>query len=265
MPFLRVLLLVVMAATGAGAPRDFKAMERRRKRAAQLFGQGKSQAEVVRELEVSRQSVSRWHADWVAGGPAALRAAGRAGRLPQLDQADLKRVERRLQKGPLENGYPADMWTIQRVAEVIESETGVAYHPGHVWRILGQMGWSRQRPARRAVERDDEAIANWVKQDWPRVKKTPDAARPGSASKTRAGFSLLPSVRATWAPERPDPGPAPPLQLEAPLDVGRRRLCPRRLRRLARVQHAPRCLQRCDAHRVPRATCMTTSEGTKSP
>jgi transposase len=147
---------------------------------------------VVRELEVSRQSVSRWHADWVAGGTDALRAAGRAGRLPQLDQADLKRVERRLQKGPLQNGYPTDMWTIQRVAEVIEAETAVAYHPGHVWRILRQMGWSRQRPARRAVERDDEAIANWVKHDWPRIKKTLDAARPGSASKTRAASASSP-------------------------------------------------------------------------
>ena len=192
MPFIRVLLLVLVAVTGAGAPRDFKAMERRRRRAAQLFRQGKSQADVVRELEVSRQSVSRWHADWVAGGTDALRAAGRAGRLPQLDQADLKGIERRLRKGPLENGYPTDMWTIQRVAEVIESETGVAYHPGHVWRILRQMGWTRQRPARRAVERDDQAIANWVKHEWPRVKKTPDAGGRGSASRTRAGSASSP-------------------------------------------------------------------------
>jgi len=191
MRFVRVLALLCMA-TAAGAPRDFAAMERRRKRAAQLFGQGKTQAEVVRQLEVSRQSVSRWHADWLAGGTDALRAAGRAGRLPQLDRADLGRVERRLKKGPLANGYPTDMWTIQRVAEVIESETGVAYHPGHVWRILRQMGWSRQRPARRAVERDDQAIANWVKHDWPRVKKTPDVGRPGSVSKTRAGSASSP-------------------------------------------------------------------------
>ena len=88
MRFVRVLALLCMA-TAAGAPRDFAAMERRRKRAAQLFRQGKTQADVVRELEVSRQSVSRWHADWLAGGADALRAAGRAGRLPQLDRADL--------------------------------------------------------------------------------------------------------------------------------------------------------------------------------
>ncbi len=185
-------LLVVMATVRTGAPRDFDAMERRRKQAAKMFNRGRSQADVARELEVSRQSVSRWHGDWSAGGIGALRGAGRAGRLAHLDQAELRRVERRLEKGPRSSGYATDMWTLARVAEVIEAETGVVYHPGHVWRILREMGWSRQRPARRAVERDDEAIANWVKKEWPRVKKTPGAARPGSASKTSRASASCP-------------------------------------------------------------------------
>ena len=65
-----------------------------------------------------------------------------------------------------------DVWTLPRVAEVIERITGVAYHPGYVWYILrDQLGWSWQRPARQAVERDDEAIEHWVKQRWPQLKK----------------------------------------------------------------------------------------------
>lgn len=67
------------------------------------------------------------------------------------------------QGGPLSNGYATDMWTLGRVAEVIEDETGVRYHPGHLWRVLREM--CRQRLARRAVERDDEAIARWAKDD----------------------------------------------------------------------------------------------------
>lgn len=173
--------------TTRAVPRDFEAMERRRKRAAVMFRRGTPQGDVARELEVSRQSVSRWHAEWMVGGPQALRGAGRAGRLPRLDEADLKKVERRLLKGPIANGYPTELWTLERVAEVIEETTGVRYHPGHVWRVLRQLGWSRQRPARRALERNDEAIAHWAKHEWPRVKKTPDGATPGSASRTRAG------------------------------------------------------------------------------
>ena len=85
---------------------------------------------------------------------------------------------------PGAHGYATELWTLARVAEVIERITGVRYHPGHVWRLLRELGWSVQRPARRAAERDEEAIARWIKQDWPRVKKAPDAARRGSSSKT---------------------------------------------------------------------------------
>ena len=157
-----------------------------------MFDAGKSQADVVRELEVSRQSASRWHAEWAEGGTSALRGAGRAGRLPRLNERDLARVERELVKGPLANGYPTDLWTLARVSEVIERLTGVSYHPGHVWRILTGLGWSRQRPARRALERDDAAIEHWAKVEWIRVKKTPDGERPGSSSKTRVASASSP-------------------------------------------------------------------------
>ena len=186
-----VLLSWVMPTTAAGIRprRDFAGLEERRKRAGKLFAKGNSQADVARELEVSRQSVSRWYADWCAGGTKSLKGAGRAGRLPKLSAAELRAITAKLEKGPRANGYPTELWTLARVAEVIEATTGVSYHPGHVWKILRQMGWSRQRPARRAVERDDEAIARWVKQDWPRVRKTPEHERPGSAKTSQASRS----------------------------------------------------------------------------
>ena len=159
----QVLVLVVgwMLASPV-ARRDFEGMEKRRRRAARMFERGVSQAAVARELEVSRQSVSRWYADWRAGGSKALKAAGRAGRMPRLTGTQLRQVDRALRKGPRAHGFATDLWTLDRVAQVIETETGVHYHPGHVWKLLrDRLGWSRQRPARRAVERDDEAIANW--------------------------------------------------------------------------------------------------------
>jgi transposase len=155
----------------AGTRRDFKAMERLRLRAARMFEQGASQAEVVRRLGTSRQNVSRWHARWRHGGRAALRAAGRAGRRPKLSRAQRRRVERALLKGARAHGFDTDLWTLARVAVVIERLTGVRHHPSHVWRVLRQLGWSVQRPARRAAERDEAAIGRWVKQDWPRIRQ----------------------------------------------------------------------------------------------
>lgn len=194
---LQVLLLLITAAAAAvrSSPgrRDFEGMERRRKRAARMFERGATQADVAGELEVSRQSASRWYADWRAGGTKALKAAGRAGRMPRLTDAQLRRVDRALRKGPRACGFATDLWTLERVATVIEAETGVRYHPGHVWKLLrDKLGWSRQRPARRAVERNDDAIARWVATDWPRIKRGLADAGRGSSSKTSRGSRSSP-------------------------------------------------------------------------
>jgi transposase len=170
------------------ARRDFEGMEQRRRRAGRLFERGVAQADVARRLSVSRQSVSRWHADWLRGGASALKGAGRAGRLPRLTDAQLGQLDSVLRQGPRAHGFATDLWTLDRVAQVIEAETGVRYHPGHVWKLLrDKLGWSRQRPARRAVERDDEAVARWVAVEWPRIKRGLGDAERGSSSRTNRG------------------------------------------------------------------------------
>jgi transposase len=149
-------------------------------RAADMFARGKRQVDVVTELGVSAQTASRWYQAWQEQGRDGLAGAGRAGRRRKLADAKLAEVEAALLAGPRANGFPTEMWTLARVAEVIERVTGVRYSQAQTWAVLRErLGWSRQRPARRAVERNEEAIATWVKQDWPRIKKAPGAAAPG--------------------------------------------------------------------------------------
>src|ERR687896_326423 len=105
----------------------------------------------------------------VWGGP------GRQGKPPRRGPAELARIRRVLDRGPVAAEFDNDLWTLARIAEVIERTTGVAHHPGHVWRILKAMRWSLQRPARKATERDEIAIPRWVAQEWPRIKQTPNA------------------------------------------------------------------------------------------
>jgi transposase len=135
--------------------------------AARLLRRGLSQSEVARRVGVHRQSVSRWARQLTEGGRASLKKAGRAGRKPRLSPADLRRVERGLKRGPQSLGYASGLWTARRVAKLIEQECGVQYHPGHVWRILRDLGWSVQRPIGRAVERDEQAIRRWKEKRWP--------------------------------------------------------------------------------------------------
>ena len=166
-------------------PRDFKALERRRTLAARLFAKGETVlASVARQVKASRQSVCRWYAAWRKKGKAGLKSTGRAGRKPQLNAQQLRGVERALKQGARAHGFRADLWSLPRVATVIERITGVRYHPGHVWRILGAMNWSLQKPAQQAKERDDQKVLYWRTVRWPELKKTLRAAKPGSSSKT---------------------------------------------------------------------------------
>jgi hypothetical protein len=90
-------------------------------------------------------------------------------------------VERVLLAGSEAAGFDTDLWTVKRVAVVIEQVTG-SYHPGHVWCLLRAPGWSPQRPMRRAAERDEQAIGRWDTQDWPRIKQTPRSKAVGWSS-----------------------------------------------------------------------------------
>ena len=171
--------------------RDFAALEKRRIRAGALFQRGATQADVARELGVSRETTSEWHRVFRAGGLSALAGAHRAGRLRKLSDDQLGKVARALERGPRKNGFSTELWTLARVATVIEQVTGVSYSTTQTWVVLRErLGWSRQRPARKALEADDEAIKAWAKDRWPVVKKTPDAGVRGSSSKmSRASAS----------------------------------------------------------------------------
>ena len=153
--------------------------------AAKLLKEGVSEAEVARKVGVHRQSVNRWAQQLNDTGRTGLRKAGRAGRMPRLTESGLKKIENGLKRGPEALGYESGLWTSNRVADLIEQECGVTYHPGHVWRILRQLGWSCQRPTGRALERNETAIQQWKKQRWPDIKKKPKKKGAPSSSSTK--------------------------------------------------------------------------------
>jgi transposase len=166
-------------------PGDLQWLERRRLQAADLFAQRKTRAEVASALGVLAQTASRWYVRWRDGGDA-QRPPGQAG---PARPAELAKIRRVLDRGAVAAGFDNDLWTLARVAEVIERVTGVGHHPGHVWRILKAMRWSLQRPARKAVERNQAEIARWVAEDWPRILQPPERAEPGFVSSTSWGSS----------------------------------------------------------------------------
>ncbi len=151
-----------------GSPEE---LERRRRRAMALLAAGQSPVDVARIIGVDRRSVRRWKAAHHQQGEQALRARRASGRPPKLGPRQLEQVERLLLKGAQAAGFPTDLWTCPRVAQVITRRFGIRYHVDHLSRLLRALGWSPQKPQRQAVERDEQAIRGWIKQTWPRVKK----------------------------------------------------------------------------------------------
>ncbi|MCZ7564501.1 MAG: IS630 family transposase [Burkholderiales bacterium] len=162
-----------------GSPEE---LERRRLRALALLDEGLLPSEVARRVGVDRRSVRRWKAAARKHGEAAVRARAAPGRPPKLKAHQKRRLEALLLKGPLATGFDTDLWTCPRVTELIKERFGISYHVDHVGRLLHDLGWSPQKPARRALERDEREIRRWVREDWPRVKKTPGAAARRSSS-----------------------------------------------------------------------------------
>ena len=148
-------------------------LERRRKQAMALLEQGMKRAAVARSVGTSRASVTRWRQAYEAGGDEALAAKPHPGGKPRLTAGQRKRLVHMLLQGPRKHGYSTELWTLARVAELIAMEFGVQYHPSAVWHILRGLGWTCQKPERLARERDEQAVAQWRPQEWPRLKKRP--------------------------------------------------------------------------------------------
>jgi transposase len=145
--------------------------EARRKIAGQHLLEGKGISEVARIVKVSKAAVKKWKDALDRGGLEALNSKPHPGRKPRLNHARKKQLVRILLRGPLDAGYRTDLWTCERVAEVVERKLGVPYHPGHVWKILRRLNWTCQKPEQRARERDEQAIERWRREEWPRIKK----------------------------------------------------------------------------------------------
>jgi transposase len=146
---------------------------KRRVRAARLLQAGHKPADVAKMVGKPRQTVYRWKDVLEAEGIDALRDMSKGGRPALLGAEELVRLQIALMEGPTAHGFGTPLWTLKRVRVFIERQFGVTYSDVHVWRLLGQMGFSSQKPERRALERDEAAIEEWKKHTWPGLKKKP--------------------------------------------------------------------------------------------
>lgn len=152
-----------------------ESLEMRRMIAARMLEEGFSVRQVAVILQVHPSTVFRWKRILEKEGKEGLRAKPRPRPKRKLSREQLEELKAILKKGAKAAGFPTDLWTLKRVAQVIWERFGVKYHPGHVWRILRELGFTPQKPERRARERDEEAVRAWREEVWPILEKKPVA------------------------------------------------------------------------------------------
>ena len=152
-------------------------LQARRTKAVALLKQGHSYQAVARMVQSSISSLVRWMQSFRRIGKAGLKPRPTPGRPPEMKPRQKQELIALLKAGARAAGYSTEMWTARRVAEQIRRHWGIDYHPGHVWKVLVGLGWSCQKPERRALQRDPRKIRQWKQRDWPRIEKSPAAAR----------------------------------------------------------------------------------------
>ena len=157
-----------MSTTGSASE-----LEARRRLAVARVKQGWKQKDVAAFLGVSTRAVGKWVAAYRTDGDDGLKGRPRTGPRPELSERQEQAVLSWLAKSPKAFGYPTDLWTTRRLAEVIGRRFGVRFNPNYLAAWLARRGYSPQKPEVRAIERDNPAVARWLAEDWPRIKKRP--------------------------------------------------------------------------------------------
>lgn len=148
-------------------------LEARRRRAVELLGKGWRADDVAEAVGASRAAVYAWKKAAGKQGARAKALAAKPQHVPECRLSGLQqtRLRRLLKSGPRKAGFPTDLWTLPRVAQLVEREFGVSYHSTHVGRLLKTLGFSRQKPQKRSKEQDPEAVRAWREEEWPAIKK----------------------------------------------------------------------------------------------
>ncbi|MCC5789525.1 MAG: IS630 family transposase [Opitutales bacterium] len=167
--------------------------------AAKLFDQGKTRAEVSQALGVSWISANNWYKAWQQDGVAALSPKGKPGPPAKFSDEEAQGIVEELKKGSMAHGYKNEIWTLRRIGSLIREKTGKKTSPSEVWRLLRRIGWSVQKPERKARERDEEKIKKWKTEQWPRLRQKADSENRTIVFIDECGFSQKSTAKKTWA------------------------------------------------------------------
>jgi transposase len=146
-------------------------LERRRRLGVSHVLAGYRQRTVAKFLGVHPSSVCRWMKAYRRGGDAALTGHDPSGRPCKLKWAQERQVLGWFRRSPKSFGFPTELWTAKRVAQVIYRKWKVKFHPRYLNQWLAERRITPQKPRFQAREQDEKEVRRWLRTEWPRIKK----------------------------------------------------------------------------------------------
>jgi transposase len=134
---------------------------------------GYTQQEVANFFGVHVRSVQRWMRSYRERGLRGLRPTPATGRPPRLSPQQERQVLGWFCRSPREFGFPTELWTAPRVAQLIQRKFRKKFHPRYINAWLARRRITPQKPERQARERNDREVRRWLREEWPRIKKVP--------------------------------------------------------------------------------------------
>ncbi len=173
--------------------------------ALRLLKRGLSVSAVADAVGRSRVTIWKWQTAYRRKGEAGLAPRSIPGRPRRLSERQLFRLMFYLARGPEAYGFRGEVWTLKRIAHVIEKEFGVRYDPSWVRRLLLRLGFSNQKPELRAIERDEQRVERFRHRVWPQYRRRVFGRGTTLVMLDESGKSEMPTVVATWAPRGQTP------------------------------------------------------------
>ena len=186
--------------------------ELKRRQGYEMIEKGMKNSVISGELHVDRRTVYNWRLrmekdiDWKR-----RKQKGARSRLTNDQKEKLKKI---IEEGALAHGYPTDLWTLKRMAEVIDKEFGVHYNTAYIWQILDSMGYSSQMPVTKAIEKDSEYVKKWLEKEYPEYVKEAKEHSATILFQDESGMQSSPNRRRTWSPR----GKRPAIQVRGKRD-----------------------------------------------
>ena len=173
--------------------------ELRRKKGYDLLGDGRKKALIARKLDVTWVTVNKWSKRLAKYGYDSWRDTKPEGRPEKLSPEQKKKLREIIDLGPRKYGYPTDLWTLKRVADVIQREFGISYNTTHIWRVLRALGYSAQIPLATAMEKNTDYVKEWLENQYPEHMKESGEHNATILFQDESGVQSRPNVRRTWS------------------------------------------------------------------